>query len=206
MRLLPAHRSPFCFAAACAAKRNSTFEPRSSGFVSIVASPFGRIAARGIATVHSVQIQEPGGDPQRLDIDGSVVVGRDCEGVVVVDPKVSRRHLVLRSADHVLTVSDLGSSNGTFVNGTPIDRETALHTGDQVQAGDVVMLVLSGSPIVRAEAPRSAPDELETMPAEGAVIRFRPGTVGEKHAPAVARAAKRARRALAGFGSEAWGL
>ena len=50
------------------------------------------------------------------------------------------------------------------------------------------------------------PSTRRSPAAEGAVIRFRPGTVGEKHAPAVARAAKRARRALAGFGSEAWGV
>src|SRR5438046_6701039 len=59
----------------------------------------------------------PGASPRRVDVDGSLVVGRDCEGVVVVDPKVSRRHFVLRSIDHTLTVADLGSRNGTYVNG-----------------------------------------------------------------------------------------
>src|SRR5947209_14112049 len=59
----------------------------------------------GTGTGHSVQIQEAGATVRRVDVEGSLVVGRECEGLVVNDPKVSRRHLVLRSVGDVLTVA-----------------------------------------------------------------------------------------------------
>ncbi|HJV08506.1 MAG TPA: ABC transporter transmembrane domain-containing protein, partial [Acidimicrobiales bacterium] len=48
-------------------------------------------------------------------------------------------------------------------------------------------------------------DELATRESDAAVIRFRPGSQGEQAAGAMASAAKRARRRLAGLGSEPWG-
>jgi ABC-type multidrug transport system fused ATPase/permease subunit len=49
-------------------------------------------------------------------------------------------------------------------------------------------------------------EELEARPSEAAVIRFRPGTAGERAAASVAQSARRARRRLAGLGSEPWGV
>jgi ABC-type multidrug transport system fused ATPase/permease subunit len=132
-----------------------------------------------------------------------LVVGRECEGLVLDDPTVSRRHIVLRSVDGDLTATDAGSSNGTFVNGAAIDRETTLHDGDRVKLGDVTLVVIEGSPPAAA-ADRARATEFETKRADSAEIRYRRGTVGEQHAPAVARAARRARRALTGFGSQPW--
>jgi len=74
----------------------------------------------------------PGG--KRLDIGTtSVVIGRlpECD-VTFDDPNVSRRHAEIRFVAGVWAVTDLGSTNGTLVNGTPITDERALRDGDIV--------------------------------------------------------------------------
>ena len=75
-------------------------------------------------------------DGQRVRItDRPIILGRqpDCD-IVLDDSNVSRRHaeIVLRDGDIVLT--DLGSTNGTRVNGSPI-RSSVLSSGDAVQIG-----------------------------------------------------------------------
>ena len=65
----------------------------------------------------------------------ALVIGRnpDCD-LVVSDPTVSRRHAELRrEADHWV-LSDLGSSNGTRVNGWRVER-AAVGVGDEVMLG-----------------------------------------------------------------------
>lgn len=69
---------------------------------------------------------------------GSISVGREIGNELMVDdPTVSRRHSQLRMDDSGLFVVDLGSSNGTYVNGAKIAAETVLNTGDTVQFGAV---------------------------------------------------------------------
>ena len=65
-----------------------------------------------------------------------VVIGRE-EGDIVHsdDAFLSRRHAMLSWQDGVCTLSDLDSSNGTFVR---LPKNTVLQTGDQVRMGDQV--------------------------------------------------------------------
>ncbi len=73
---------------------------------------------------------------------GEVPVGRDSSNLLCVsDLSVSRRHCVFNRTDDAVTVGDLGSRNGTLVNGVPV-RETGLKHGDQVTIGDSVFLFL----------------------------------------------------------------
>jgi hypothetical protein len=64
-----------------------------------------------------------------------LVIGRlpDCD-VVLSDTNVSRRHAELRRKDDGVSVVDLGSTNGTRVNGTRV-REQLLSSGDEVSVG-----------------------------------------------------------------------
>jgi hypothetical protein len=64
-----------------------------------------------------------------------LIVGRDpaCD-VVVTDPTVSRRHAQLTFRDGVWVLQDLGSRNGTAVNGKRVGR-TALQSGDVLALG-----------------------------------------------------------------------
>ncbi len=69
--------------------------------------------------------------------DGDVTVGRDGDnGIVLAESTVSRRHArLLRDGQGQFTLTDLGSANGIYVNGTRIQR-AILSTGDEIKIGD----------------------------------------------------------------------
>jgi hypothetical protein len=76
-----------------------------------------------------------------------VVVGRD-DGCAIVDPdpSVSRRHaIVLMQSDGRFLLTDLGSTNGTFVNGSRVES-VVLTDGDQVRFGSSVYRFLATPP------------------------------------------------------------
>lgn len=91
--------------------------------------------ATGIGGAPAMLVAENGG---RIAVaEGVSVVGRE-DGLpiaLVGETTVSRRHAeLLRSGDR-LTVKDLGSTNGTFVNGVRVDSEATLRIGDTIQFG-----------------------------------------------------------------------
>ncbi len=76
----------------------------------------------------------------------SLTVGRAVTSdVPIYDPTVSRRHAELTLSDGGVKVKDLGSSNGTFVNGTRVTETTAVH-GDIVAFGKVAFKVVEVTP------------------------------------------------------------
>jgi pSer/pThr/pTyr-binding forkhead associated (FHA) protein/tRNA A-37 threonylcarbamoyl transferase component Bud32 len=83
---------------------------------------------------------------RRLSVDGELLIGREApedEGRFGDDPEISRRHARLScNAEGRLEIEDLGSANGTFVNGERIDAPRTLDPGDVVRVGETVMEVL----------------------------------------------------------------
>jgi hypothetical protein len=80
-------------------------------------------------------------DGRRVQIGSEpLVIGRlpEC-GVVLADSNVSRRHAELRRAGDSVVLTDLGSTNGTRVNGAPI-RERVLVSGDEVSVGSTRLI------------------------------------------------------------------
>ncbi len=75
----------------------------------------------------------------------------ECE-ITLLRSHISRHHARLQVMDDVLSVEDLGSSNGTYVNGTRIDGSKVLHHGDELRFKDVVFRVKEYSSQVRNEA------------------------------------------------------
>ena len=71
--------------------------------------------------------------------DEPITVGRapDCD-LVLADPTVSKRHLELRRQGPNVVLTDLGSTNGTRVNGAGI-RERPLVDGDEIRLGATVL-------------------------------------------------------------------
>ena len=71
------------------------------------------------------------------------VVGRErgAADLVISDPKVSRRHLQLSLQDGRLMLEDLGSKNGTAVNGKPAMQSAAVKEGDVICMGATQMIV-----------------------------------------------------------------
>lgn len=107
-----------------------------------------------------VVIRQPGQTPIHVQVREAIEVGRECTGVILVDPKVSRRHLVLApthdgGADEV-AVLDLGSLNGTLLRGARIDTEVVLRAGDEIRLGETTIAVVpdpTGLPRRRRPAP-----------------------------------------------------
>ena len=78
--------------------------------------------------------------PVRIEAGREVVIGRSAECELRV-PSVaaSRRHAsVVRQGEEVV-VRDLGSTNGTLVNGAKIPGERTLEPGDRIEVGGVVV-------------------------------------------------------------------
>ena len=74
-----------------------------------------------------------------------LLIGRKAQGAGMLgwDPHLSRWHATLRrTAGGGLTIRDLGSSNGTFVNGRRIDETTALTPGDELSLGSTRLRVV----------------------------------------------------------------
>ena len=59
---------------------------------------------------------------------------------MIADPSVSTTHAKLQRKDDVWVLTDLGSTNGTFVEGEPVTGETALTPGTTLRFGDVAAL------------------------------------------------------------------
>ena len=95
-----------------------------------------------------------------------VTIGRSAGNeLVLADPEVSRRHArVVRRADGY-AVEDIGSTNGTFVNGQRISHLTLLQDGDTIDLGDTVRLRFVSSPAA-SPAPVEPPVGISERPTE----------------------------------------
>ena len=76
---------------------------------------------------------------------GELIIGRE-EGseIQLGDHTVSHNHALLRVHDDHVTIEDLHSTNGTRVNGTPVERPAPLAPGDQIDVGGVRLVVEPG--------------------------------------------------------------
>jgi two-component system response regulator AtoC len=82
-----------------------------------------------------------------------VTVGRTRAATVHVDSeRVSRLHARIHRVGHDILVEDLGSRNGTRVNGQKIEAPVKLKTGDQVEIGPITVVVSVTSAIARRTA------------------------------------------------------
>ena len=88
-----------------------------------------------------VVVASPAGEPPAgttLALDAITTLGRDVNNAVVVDDQfVSAEHAVLTFRGRTWYVEDLNSTNGTFVNGSPVDGVAPLGYGDEIQLGQV---------------------------------------------------------------------
>ncbi|MDH3705117.1 MAG: adenylate/guanylate cyclase domain-containing protein [Acidimicrobiia bacterium] len=91
-----------------------------------------------MATV-TVEVREPGRTPLTLVLDGPVVVGRECDGLLLGDTQISRRHLELRPSRSGLEVTDLGSTNGTFVGDERVDGTRRMAPDESVRLGSTTI-------------------------------------------------------------------
>jgi two-component system, NtrC family, response regulator AtoC len=90
-----------------------------------------------------------------LPARGVVSVGRDVEADLCIgSPSLSRLHFAVEAKGEATTVRDLGSRNGTLLDGAPIgDAPTALGFGAEILAGDVRFSVLRRTSLPHAARP-----------------------------------------------------
>ncbi len=80
-----------------------------------------------------------GTESSRVAVGSSLVIGRSAHcGLVIHDLAASRRHLEIRRVDGEFVCRDLGSRNGTNVNGVPT-TSCELHDGDRIHIGQTVL-------------------------------------------------------------------
>jgi len=72
--------------------------------------------------------------------DSPAFCGRDSRSLPVTDNTVSRRHFEIFPADSSWVLKDLGSANGTYVNGGRVTELRTLKLGDQIRVGRTIMV------------------------------------------------------------------
>ena len=94
---------------------------------------------------------------QEYELGGEATIfGREAmNDVALYDPEVSRRHAQITFQGGRYIIEDLGSTNGTFVNGRRITTPTPLHNGDVIEMGESVSITF--------QSPVSAMDMDETV-------------------------------------------
>jgi diguanylate cyclase (GGDEF)-like protein len=103
-----------------------------------------RESAQGKPCLVNIYPRGPGlGRRYPLETD-TVVIGRESAcGIAADDPSVSRRHARIQYSRKGHIVSDLGSTNGTFVNDIPVEQ-TPLRDGDYLRVGGCLYRYLAG--------------------------------------------------------------
>lgn len=120
----------------------TTREPQDEADSSTRAVAFGTAERLGLVTAGAeLVVLEEGKPSDRITITKSpVVIGRmSTSDVVIPDPNVSRRHAELKRTEKEWWLTDLGSTNGSQVNGKTV-REQALADGDRLTLGSTQLL------------------------------------------------------------------
>lgn len=88
-------------------------------------------------------ITEPPNEAGRiLAVEHATLVGRSGEADITLDdPFISDRHVRFDRLEGRLVIEDLGSTNGTLVNGIPVVGRRALDRGDVIRIGQTIMEV-----------------------------------------------------------------
>ena len=121
---------------------------------------------------------------ERFELEGDRTIGREDADITLDDDQVSRRHARVSVSGSAIAIEDLGSTNGTFVNGTRIEAATTLAPRATVRIGTTTFAL-------EADAEPEAEPEPEPAPAmpEPAVTVARaapapPATPAPEPAPA----------------------
>lgn len=96
---------------------------------------------RAAASALRLRWREAGGVARAASLDGPLTIGRSAENAIVLAGEgVSRRHAAIADEGGVAILRDLGSANGTFLNGGRVTR-APLKPGDTIGVGSVRLVV-----------------------------------------------------------------
>jgi pSer/pThr/pTyr-binding forkhead associated (FHA) protein len=102
-----------------------------------------QIAVPKPAPVWQISVLEPGAESPRYEtIERSHIAGRgEAVDILIGDTSVSDLHCRLALGGDRLTIQDLGSTNGTFVNDRRVEGTTELASRDTIRIGRTIMEV-----------------------------------------------------------------
>lgn len=98
-----------------------------------------------------VAVRQPGRRPLFVEVHGRLEVGRECDGLLLADARASRRHAELRVVGDRVLVIDLGSTNGTVVDGVAVTEPVELRPGGRALVGETAITLVARPP--RTPAP-----------------------------------------------------
>jgi pSer/pThr/pTyr-binding forkhead associated (FHA) protein len=117
----------------------------------------------------TVVIREGPGAGSERPLGGELTIGREGNaGLILDDRGVSRLHARFTDENGAVVLEDLGSSNGTFVNGEQISGPVELAAGDEVQVGGTVLEVQgidAATALIGADATEQHPGPAPRRPA-----------------------------------------
>ena len=107
-----------------------------SAHTMVLARPGHEVAAPDSVSRAFLLVRTEGAPQVRFDLGGAVIsIGRASDNDVIVDdPEVSRHHCQLKLQHGAYSLADLGSRNGSWINGQPVS-EVALGPGDMIRIG-----------------------------------------------------------------------
>ena len=138
-----------------------------------------------------LKVTEGAGVGSEHPIEDEVTIGRETgeADLILDDEGVSRVHARISDSDSVPTVEDLGSSNGTYVNGEQIDALIELADGDVIQLGGTVLEVTGADSATRVMGAGAPPTAEHPGPARPQPPRRQPDPSPRGPAPAPSRLA-----------------
>jgi Domain of unknown function (DUF4388)/FHA domain len=111
--------------------------------------------------------------PVRLNRE--IIIGRSSDlDMVLVEDMVSRRHAKISSSENEVFIQDLGSTNGTFVNGEKIAGRARLSEGDRILLGTSIIRVVSVDGLEANQSEAEARRKLEAQSAQRQQTQGRP--------------------------------
>jgi hypothetical protein len=114
-----------------------------------------------------------------IPLDDGLLIGRSAsgDGSLGGDPELSREHANIQWAGVHLLIEDLGSTNGTFVNGARITEATPIRPGDAISLGASTAEVAGTAP-ADADPTAAAAGPIEPPPIQPTRIAPAPGAEG----------------------------
>src|SRR5262245_56981133 len=96
-----------------------------------------------------------------LRMDREIVIGRSSDlDMVLVEDMVSRKHAKISTLNNAITIEDVGSTNGTFVNGEKVKR-SRLKEGDRILIGTSIIKLVAVDAVHGAQSEADARARLE---------------------------------------------
>ncbi len=89
-----------------------------------------------------------------VEVAGEIVVGREGADLALPDEQLSRRHAVVRCVDGGIEIEDLGSLNGTFIDGQRLEAPVTVESAAALRVGttEISLVIDAPEPEVAADA------------------------------------------------------